>query len=328
MKGKLFLVVLAGFFFFLFVSSPGAEESVKAYMGITPENNAKVVDFIKEKTGITVYQNFQSFGEIEARVKTEAPNFNAEMVIGCGSPLAFMAKKNKWSVPYDSPGWKGVPHEFIDSDKYWFSIGNFSFVLFGNKDKLAKEGYTLPTSWKELLDPKWKGQIVMPSPLTSGTANMILYSFLALYGEKEGWKFLEGLDKNISQYTRSGNDPANLVSRGEYLLGITGDEGVTARIKEGYPIVWTVPKEGIGYDGIFTLILQGTKKIDACKKIIDALGSPEMSQMMAKLAYMTPRPSTNPFYGEKIPKYIKLDLGKAAAEKAKNNEIWKQKFQR
>jgi iron(III) transport system substrate-binding protein len=52
-------------------------------------------------------------------------------------------------------------------------------LLVGNKDKLKEKGYALPNSWQELLDPKWKGQIVMPSPLSSGTANMIRFSFLA-----------------------------------------------------------------------------------------------------------------------------------------------------
>ena len=122
----------------------------------------------------------------------------------------------------------------------------------------------MPKSWKDLLDPKWKDQIVMPSPLSSGTANMMRFSFLALYGEEEGWKFMEALDKNIHHYTRSGNAPTDLVGRGEFLLGITSDENVKKRIDEGYPLIWAVPEEGTGYDGTFALIFKGTKIMDAC----------------------------------------------------------------
>lgn len=326
MKGKLVLAVLITIFSVAFIMTKAHAQDVRVYMGLSPENNVKVVNFVKEKTRISVLQTFQSFGEIEAKVKSEAPNFNADMVGGCGSPLAFMAKKSKWSAPYQSPAWRGVNPVFVDPEGYWFNISNFSFVLVGNKDKLKEKGYTMPKSWKDLLDPKWKDEIVMPSPLSSGTANMIRYSFLSLYGEEEGWKFLAALDKNIHHYTRSGNAPTDLVGRGEFLLGITSDENVKKRIDEGYPLIWGVPEEGTGYDGTFAFIFTGTKMTDVCKKVIDALGSQEFSDMMAGIGYMTPRPAANALYGKITPKYFKLDLGWAAENRAKWNDVWKEKF--
>ena len=326
MKGRMVFTAVVVFSVFILMTGLSHAQTIKAYMGLSPENNAKVVNYVKEKTGIQILQTFQSFGEIEAKVKSEAPNFNADMIVGCGSPLAFMAKKNGWSVPYDSPGWTGVASEFIDGNKYWFNISNFSFLLVGNKDKLNKAGLAMPLSWKGLLDPKWKDQIVMSSPLSSGTANMIRFSFLALYGEEEGWKYLAALDKNIHHYTRSGNAPTDLVGRGEFLLGITSDENVKSRIDQGYPLIWTVPEEGIGYDGTFSLVLKGTSHMEACKKVIDLLGTPEFSKMMAGIGYVTPRPAPNALYGEKTPKYIKLDLGYAAEMRPKWNDVWKEKF--
>jgi iron(III) transport system substrate-binding protein len=326
MKGKFILTLVVAIISMMFMMAEVSAKEIKAYMGTSPENNVTIVNFVKEETGIQILQTFQSFGEIEARVKSEAPNFNADMIVGCGSPLAFMAKKNKWSVPYQSPGWKGVAPVFVDPEGYWFNISNFSFVLVGNKDKLKEKGYTMPKSWKDLLDPKWKDQIVMPSPLSSGTANMMRFSFLALYGEEEGWKFIATLDKNIHHYTRSGNAPTDLVGRGEFLLGITSDENVKKRIDEGYPLIWTIPEEGIGYDGTFALILKGTKNMKECKKVIDVLGSQGLSDLMARIGYMTPRPAENKLYGKITPKYIKLDLGYAAEMRPKWNDVWKEKF--
>ena len=325
MKGKFIAVVVAAIFAVVFAGSAMAED-INAYMGTSPDNNVKIVNFIKDKIGITVNQTFQSCGEIEAKLKAEAPNFSADMIIGACSPQGFMSKKNGWSLPYVSPAWKGVPEVFMDPKGEWYSIANFSFVLVGNKDRLAKAGYKMPESWKDLLDPKWKGEIIMPSPLSSGTANMMRFSFLALYGDTEGWKFIEALDKNIAFYTRSGNAPTDLVGRGEFTLGITSDENVKKRLDDGYPLLWTIPKEGTGYDGTSALILKGTKKLDACKKIIDLLGGQEFSDLMAAIGYVTPRPAPNKLYGKELPKYIKLDLGKAADEKEKNNDIWKQKL--
>jgi iron(III) transport system substrate-binding protein len=325
MKSNLIAVVVAAIFSAALAGSAMAEE-INAYMGTSPDNNAKIAKFIKDKTGITVNQTFQSMGEIEARVKAEAPNFNADMIIGCASSTGFLAKKSGWSDPYLSPAWKGVPDVFMDSQGNWYNIANFSFVLVGNKDRLAKAGYAMPKSWKELIDPKWKGEIVMPSPLSSGTANMMRYAFLALYGDAEGWKFLEALDKNVAYYTRSGNAPTDLVGRGEFMLGLTSDENVKKRLDDGYPLLWLVPAEGTGYDGTFALILKGTKKLAACKQIVDLLGGQEFSNLMAEIGYVTPRPAPNKLYGQTLPKYIKLDLGKASDDKQMNNDIWKQKL--
>jgi iron(III) transport system substrate-binding protein len=325
MKTKFIAVVIAVIFSAALAGSAIGQD-INAYMGTSPDNNAKIAKFIKDKTGITVNQTFQSFGEIEARVKAEAPNFNADMIIGCGSSTGFMAKKNGWSIPYVSPTWKGVPDVFVDPQGSWYNFSNFSFVLVGNKDRLAKAGYKMPESWKDLMDAKWKGEIIMPSPLSSGTANQMRFSFLALYGDAEGWKFIEALDKNIAYYTRSGNAPTDLVGRGEFMLGLTSDENVKKRLDDGYPLIWSIPKEGTGYDGTFAFILKGTKKLEACKKIIDLLGGQEFSNLMADIGYVTPRPAPNKLYGQTLPKYIKLDLGKAADDKDKNNDLWKQKL--
>ena len=146
MKGRLAFMVLISILFTAFMLSDVHAQQVKAYMGLSPENNVKVVEFVKAKTGIQILQTFQSFGEIEAKVKSEAPNFNADMITGCGSPLAFMAKKNGWSVPYKSAGWSGVNPVFVDPEGYWFNISNFSFVLVGNKDKLKEINQTLKIS--------------------------------------------------------------------------------------------------------------------------------------------------------------------------------------
>ncbi len=326
MKGKFIAVVVAAIFSVVLAGSAVAED-INAYMGTSPDNNAKIAKFIKDKTGITVNQTFQSFGEIEARHEGRSPQFQRGYDYRLRAhPRGSWPRRAAGPLPYVSPAWKGVPEVFMDPQGDWYNIANFSFVLVGNKDRLAKAGYKMPESWKDLLDPKWKGEILMPSPLSSGTANMMRFSFLALYGDTEGWKFIEALDKNIAYYTRSGNAPTDLVGRGEFTLGITSDENVKKRLDDGYPLIWTIPKEGTGYDGTFAMILKGTKKLDACKKIIDLLGTPEFSELMAAIGYVTPRPAPNALYGKTLPKYIKLDLGKAADDKPKNNDIWKQKL--
>ncbi len=329
MRGKILLVgILVLALGLIWIPSQAqAGDSIKAYMGFSREVNEALAKKIQESVGVEVKNITLSWGEIWARLLAESPRFNADMVLSFGAAQAIKGTQKGYYVAYDSPTWKDIPAAFKSPQHTYYALGTFSFLLIGNKKKLAEKGYKMPDSWQDLLDPKWKGQIVAPSPRTSGTAFMINYSFLQLYGVKKGWEFLEKLDKNMAMYTKSGNAPTDLVGRGEYMLGITSDENVLKRIKDGYPIVWKVPVEGIGYEGNYCVILKGTKKLDACKKVMDWLGTVEASKFIASMGYIPPRPGIpSGLYGATNPKFIKLDHQWAVKNRRRILNEWKSRF--
>jgi len=329
MKFRLITIAALAFILTFGIASSGlyAADSISAYLGFSREVNEALAKRIQEKTGIEVKNITLSWGEIWARLVSEAPRFNADMVLSFGAAQAIDGTKKGYYVPYKSPAWEDIDAAFKSPDGSYYALGTFSFLLIGNKVKLAEKGYGMPMSWKELLDPKWKGQIVAPSPRTSGTAFMINYSFLQLYGEKEGWKFLGDLDQNMALYTKSGNAPTDLVGRGEYLLGITADENVLKRINDGYPIQWVIPAEGIGYEGNYCTILKGTKKLALAKKVMDYLGTKDASEFLASMGYIPPRPGIpSALYGAAKPKFINVDHAWAVKNKKKVVKQWKSKF--
>ena len=71
MKGKFIAVIVAVIFSVVLAGSAMAED-INAYMGMAPDNDAKIAKFIEDKTGITVNKTSQSFGITEARMKAEA----------------------------------------------------------------------------------------------------------------------------------------------------------------------------------------------------------------------------------------------------------------
>lgn len=332
--------------------APPVEEelakSILAYMTIGDDNNKVVIDFIKEKLGVEVKVSDLSCGEVYARLEAEAPRFATDMVMYACAPEAMDAREKGWSVAYDSPNWRDAGPVFKDPDNYWWNLGNFHFVLNSNPDMLAEAGYTMPQSWDELLDPKWKGEIVMPSPLTSGTAYMILYSLMTEFGfnrdkgEEGGWEYLEALDKNIHHYVSSGSAPLELVARGEFLLGISSDSLVLRRLEEGYPVIWTIPKEGTGYGMNSAFILKGTKELYTCQKIVDLLGTKEFAELMsATTGYVSKEPDViSAFYGSEkypcelalpggIPRYISnIDIGWAIENRVRLLDEWKERIGR
>jgi len=327
MKGKLIFSVLAVLISVIFTTSGlRAEDEINVYLGFSREVNEALVKKIKEKTGIVAKGISLSWGEIGARVRMEAPRFNADMIWSVGATVAIDCAQRGYFETYKSPIWDDIDAAFKSPDNSYYVAGNMSFLLLGNKERLAKKGYGMPMSYKNLLDPKWKGEIVVSSPRTSGTAYLVIYSMFQLYGEKEGWKFLEALDKNVAFYTKSGNAPTELVGRGEYLLGLAADENVLPSIQRGYPIQWVVPVEGIGYEGNCVSIFKGTKKLALCKKVIDYLGTKDASEFLASWGYIAPRPVTSSLYGAITPEFIKLDHAWAVKNKRRIVKLWKRKF--
>jgi iron(III) transport system substrate-binding protein len=329
MKGKFLMVAALALFlsFVFFITGLQAADSISTYMGFSREVGESFAKRIQEKTGIEIRGITLSQGEIAVRMETEYPRFSSDMFLGFDTTMAVKGNQKGYFESYRSPAWEDIDSIFKSPNHTYYSVGVYSFLLLGNKKKLAEKGWGMPMSWKELLDPKWKGQIVCPSPRTSGTAFMINYSFLQLYGEKEGWSFLEALDENMAFYTKSGNAPTDLVSRGEYLLGLSSDENVLKRINDGYPLVWVIPVEGIGYESPYYAIAKGTKKIDLCKKVMDYLGTEDAARFVA-LTGTTPSRSGIPsaLYGAAKPKYIKLDHAWAVENKKKIVKTWKRKF--
>ncbi|MFX6759932.1 ABC transporter substrate-binding protein, partial [Acinetobacter baumannii] len=72
-----------------------------------------------------------------------------------------------------------------------------------------------------LAKPIYKGMIVMPNPASSGTGFLDVTAWLTLFGEHEGWKYMDALHENIAQYTHSGSKPCKQAGAGEFPIGIS-----------------------------------------------------------------------------------------------------------
>lgn len=319
--------------------APPVEEelasSIRAYMCSSPDNNVAVANFITKEMGVQVRQRTQSCGELYARLEAEGPRFSADMGILTCIAEAIMCKEKGWSIPYASPAWEGAGPMDKDPDNYYVGIGCATFVLVGNKNMLDEAGYTLPESWDELLDPKWKDEIIAPSPLTSGTAFRMIYAFMTHYGfnagkgEEGGWEYMEALDKNIHHYTRSGNAPTDLVGRGEFMLALTSHSMVAPRIEQGYPLVWTIPKEGVGPEPVCAFTLKGTKEEYTCQKIIDVLGTVEFAKLFAGIGYATRFPEAPSALFGGTPYWTpNIDLEWANVNRSRLCDEWKERIGR
>jgi iron(III) transport system substrate-binding protein len=192
----------------------------------------------------------------------------------------------------------------------------------------------VPTTWKDLLKPEFKGQVVMPNPASSGTGYFDVVAWLQLWGDDKGqgggWKYMDALHQNIGQYTHSGSKPCNMAAAGEYVAGISFEyRGHTNKAK-GAPIELVFPKEGLGWDLESFAIHKGTKNAAAAKKLADWASSKDAMVLYGKNFALTAQPGVAPKL-ENIPadyesRLIKVDFNYAAVERERILTEWSKRY--
>src|SRR5699024_7899620 len=173
----------------------------------------------------------------------------ADIQIGMMEGNALKASKEGYIEEFNEPkNWEDIPDEYKNIDENWYGTSFWYNMIIINKDIFEEKKLDIPESWEDLTDPQYKGEIILPDPGTAGTAYLFLSAILQDFGEEEGWEYLEKLELNVGQYTKSGSDASLKVAQGEYAIGIDWDEPINGFIEDDYPAEGFIPCEGIGYN--------------------------------------------------------------------------------
>jgi iron(III) transport system substrate-binding protein len=196
-----------------------------------------------------------------------------------------MLLKNEGMLePYAPQGLEKLDARFRDTSEppAWVGMDAWSAVICFNTIEAERLGLPMPTSWQDLLDPVYKGHISMPNPNSSGTGFLDVSSWLQLFGEDEGWQYMDALHENIGAYTHSGSKPCRQAASGEAAIGISFEFRAVRLKDEGAPIEIIVPEEGIGWDMEATAIIKGTDKLEAAQTLVDWSVSEKANQMYSE----------------------------------------------
>src|SRR5262245_21897391 len=141
------------------------------------------------------------------------------------------------------------PAEHKDADGLFASYRVYLCVMARNTD-LVKDA-DAPKSFKDLLDPKWAGQIVKAHPGYSGTILTATYQT----ARDVGWELYQKLAKQRVMQVQSASDPPKKLALGERAIMADGIEYGVFQLKEtGKPVDVIYPAEGspliIGPNGV------------------------------------------------------------------------------
>ncbi|MEO5700213.1 MAG: putative 2-aminoethylphosphonate ABC transporter substrate-binding protein [Casimicrobiaceae bacterium] len=245
-------------------------DQLKAYQeGFNKSNPDIEITWVRDSTGV-----------ITAKLLAEKANPKADVIMGVAATSMAIFDNEGMLQPYTPAGLSRLDSRYRDTKNppAWVGMDVWGATICFNTVEAQKRNIPKPETWKDLTKPVYKGQIVMPHPASSGTGFFDVTAWLQMFGEQDGWKFMDGLHENIAQYMHSGSRPCAAAANGEYVVGISFEYRANKEKAQGKPIDLVFPKEGLGWDLEAVGIYKGTKNAAAAQKLVDwAISDPAMA---------------------------------------------------
>lgn len=249
-----------------------AKDTVVIYTAL---ENEQITDYMtsvnKSLPNLDVKMLRFSTGDISARFMAEKDNMQADVIWGVAATNMLIFKQAGLLAPYAPKGYERIQPLFRDKNDppHWVGIDIYMSAFCFNTEMGKKHNLPMPTSWADLTKPVYKGHVVMPNPNSSGTGYLSVVSILQRMGETEGWKYLDALDKNMAEYTKSGSKPCKDAAAGERAIGVSFEYVAQAMKRKGSPVEMVIPKEGAGYEMEANALTRKGANNPAAKQFVD-----------------------------------------------------------
>ena len=332
---RLLLLLLAGVLALPLAAPPAdtAEDRLVVYTAYE-ENELKTFweQFKKDLPDLAAKASYirGSTGPTIARLEAEKANPQADVVWGVFNDYMTGAASKGLLEPYAAREASAIPARFKHPDNMWQGVTLLTVAFAVNQKKMAELKLPPPRSWADLIDPKYKGHVVMSNPSTSGTAYLLLASHVARLGEDRMWQYYDALDKNLSQVTKSGGAPGRMAASGETPIGVALAYEVEVAKKQGAPIDVIWPSDGVPWTFEANGLVKGAKNPQNARRFLDWAVAKSAMASYAEWRGTGITRADVPVSGPKITemKLIDLDFVKAGDPQYKERLVkrWQEKY--
>jgi putative spermidine/putrescine transport system substrate-binding protein len=212
-------------------------------------NYGEIISTFKKKYGLSMTQANPdgSSAEENQAITSLKGNSRAPDVVDDGPAFAIQGTQQGLFAPYKVSEWATIPANQKDAGGHW--AGDYwGAISIGYNSKIVS---TPPTSFKDLLNPTYKGQVAMNgSPLTSGSAVAGVFA-AALSNGGSVSNVGPGIDyfaklKSSGNYITVQSTPQTVAS-GQTPISIDWDYLNLGYVKEFPAADWkvTIPKDGV-----------------------------------------------------------------------------------
>ncbi|ORE98511.1 iron ABC transporter substrate-binding protein [Aurantimonas sp. 22II-16-19i] len=316
-KASLLAVSLAA----LFAAAPALAASGKLVLYTSQPNEdaqATVDAFEKANPDVDVEWVRDGTTKVMAKLQAEfaAGSPQPDLLLIADSVTMEGLKRDDRLMAYEDADTTGFEDGLHDKDKTYFSTKLITTGIVNN----TRAGMT-PTSWKDLTKEEAKGQVTMPSPLTSGAA--LVHLAAITQNPDLGWDYVEALAKNGATAAGGNGGILKAVAGGQSAYGVIVDYLPIREAAKGSPVNFVFPTEGVSAVTEPVAILKTSQNPEAAKAFVDFLLSEEGQKLAASQGYLPARDGVaGPagFPGRDQIKLMSFDAEKALADEETNKK--------
>jgi iron(III) transport system substrate-binding protein len=175
-----------------------SSDSITIYSGRSETLITELLDTFTQETGIEVNVRYGDSAELAAQILEEGSNVQADVFFSQDAgALGALAKEGLTrSLPKDITDL--VDASYKSNDSQWVGVSGRARVLVVNPEKVTK----VPTSYKDLMDPIWKGRIAIAP--TNASFQAFITAVRVIDGEQAAQDFLAAMKVNAVLFEKNG----------------------------------------------------------------------------------------------------------------------------
>lgn len=259
----------------LFAGCGSAKDSVLIYTSAEDYIIESMQEKLAEKFPDTnVIVEYVSTGDMAARLVSEGKNSDCDIVYSLEYPYIKKLAESDTLANISEIVDTSIFTQDAEATDYYIPVCRTGGAIVVNTDVLKQKKLPEPSSYQDLLDPKYKDLISMPNPKSSGTGYMFMLALMNSMGEEEAFDYFDKLSNNIFQFTSSGSGPINALLQGEAAigLGMTG-QAVVKINSENAPFKILYFDEGSPYSFYGLGLVAGKEQKEGVSEIFNFLAT-------------------------------------------------------
>jgi len=243
---------------------------------------------IKKHLGYDIPHDNKNSGQTLSQLLAEKDNPVADVAY-YGVSFGIQAGEKDVVTAYKPAHFDEIPAGLKDADGKWFTIHSGTLGFFVNVDAL--DGQPVPTSWKDLLKPQYKGMVgyLDPSSAFVGYAGAVAIN-RAMGGTLDNFdpaiKYFKDLAKNDPIVPKQ-TSYARVLSGEIPILFDYDFNAYRAKYKDKANVVFVIPAEGTVVVPYVMSLVKNGPHAEKGKKILDFIMSDEGQKVWAN-AYLRP----------------------------------------